>query len=265
MKVLFAVLAILAITPHASAQPALGTASGSCTFDKKPTVKFVDGVALPGHSFFDDSEPATAVYLSTSTLSAFRPDDYVDPVSGLNSMTIGPGKAMNIITVTIDKNGKLESVGPRGSYSTGFGFSGGAVKNGRISGKLSGTGGARDESACEVTFDVPLLGVYGPGKSLPADGGEPGGVMRALWSSLQNEDSAATLDVLAESLVDPARKGTMPNFVLAFGRGNGNKVVGGRLFGPTRAILDLDFGTGPGRALMLKQSDRWRIQDVSFD
>ena len=260
MKLTLALLAALAAIPTLHAQPA----QGSCTFDTH-VVKFVDGLALPGHSFFDDTEPATAVYLSTSPLKAFNPDLYVDPASALSAMSRGDGKSVNLITVIIDRNGKLEGLGPSGSVSTGFHFTGGTAKNGRIAGHITGSGGARDESTCDATFDVPLAGNYGAGKPLPADGGEPGNAMRALWTSLQNEDTAATLAVIGESFVDAARKGTMPQFVVNLGNGNNNRVVGGTLLTPTRAILDLDLGSTAGRALALKQNDHWRIQDLTFD
>jgi hypothetical protein len=58
----------------------------------------------------------------------------------------------------------------------------------------------------------------------------------------------------------------MPQFVIVFGSGSGNRVVRGKLYGAARAILDLEFVLGmKGRALLLKQGDRWRVQDVSFD
>jgi hypothetical protein len=244
---------------------ALGKVSGICTFDKTHTVKFVDGVALPGHLFINDKEPATLVRVSNFTLGAFRPDLRVDPAAGLDDMSSGPGKSYNIITLSIDKSGKLEGLGPSGSLRTGWTFTGGTEKNGRVSGTVSGTGGARDDDTCQITFDVPLAGDYGVGKPLPADGGEPGQAMRSLWTSLKNEDSAATVAVLGESLVAPAQHGTMPQFVIVFGSGGGNRVVGGKLYGAGRAILDLDLGGPKGRALVLKQGDRWRVQDVSFD
>jgi hypothetical protein len=49
------------------------------------------------------------------------------------------------------------------------------------------------------------------------------------WTSLKDEDSAATLAVLGESWVAPAQHGTMPQFVIVFGSGGGNRVVGGKL------------------------------------
>jgi hypothetical protein len=241
---------------------ALGKVSGSCTFDKTHTVKFVDGVALPGHLFFNDKESATLVSVSSFPLGAFRPDLCIDPAVGLDDMSSGP---YSIITLSIEKSGELEGLGPSGSLRTGWTFTGGALKNGRVSGTVSGTGGARDADTCQITFDVPLLGDYGVGKPLPADGSEPGQAMRSLWTSVKNEDSAATVAVLGESLVAPAQHGTMPQFVIVFERGSGDRVVGGKLYGAGRAILDLEFALGTkGQALLLKQGDRWRVQDVSF-
>ncbi len=240
---------------------ALGKVSGSCTFDKTHTVKFVDGVALPGHLFFNDKESATLVNLSNFPLGAFRPDLRVDPAAGLDDMSSGP---WSIITLNIDKSGSLEGLGPSGSLRTGWTFTGGTVKNGRVSGTVSGTGGARDGDTCQITFDVPLVGDYGVGKPLPADGGEPGQAMRSLWTAAKNEDSAATVAVLGESLVAPAQHGTMPQFVIVWWGFSGDRVVGGKLYGAGRAILDLDVGGRKGRALVLKQGDRWRVQDASF-
>ena len=257
-------LAAQALSP-ALKGAALGKVSGSCTFGKTHSVKFVDGVALPGFLFINHKEPATLVRVSNLTLGALRPDLFVDPAAALDGMSSGPRNAYNIITLSIDKSGQLEGLGPSGSLRTGWTFTGGAVKNGRVSGTVSGTGGVSDSDTCQITFDVPLVGDYGVGKPLPADGGEPGQAMRALWTSLKNEDSAATLAVLGESLVMPAQKGRMPQFVTVFGSGGGNRVVGGKLYGAGRAIVDLDLGGPKGRALVLKQGDRWRVQDVSFD
>ena len=248
---------------------ALGKVSGSCTFDKTHTVKFVDGVALQGNLFFKDKEPATLVRVSNLMLGAFRPDLFVDPEAELDGMSSGPKNAYNIITLSIDKTGDLEGLGPSGSLRTGdWTFTGGTVKNGRVSGTVSGTGGATGGDTCRITFDVPFVGDYGVGKPLPADGGEPGQAMRSLWTSVKNEDSAATVAVLGESLVAPAQHGTMPQFVTVFGGGGGrssDRVVGGKLYGAGRAVLDLEFVMGmKGRALVLKQGDRWRVQDVIF-
>lgn len=248
---------------------ALGNVSGNCTFDKTHTVKFVDGVALQGHSFFKDKEPATLVCVSNLTLGEFRPDLFLDPSAELDGMSSGPKNAYNIITLSIDKTGDLEGLGPSGSLRTGdWTFTGGTVKDGRVSGTVSGTGGATGGDTCRITFDVPFIGDYGTGKPLPADGGEPGQAVRALWTSLQNEDSAATVAVLGESWAAQAQHGTMPQFVSAFVNGKGNRVVGGRLYGDRRAILDWEYEMGEtkskGQALVLKQGDRWRVQDVSF-
>jgi hypothetical protein len=249
--------------------PALGKVSGSCTFDKTHTVTFVDGVALQGHLFFKDKEPATLVRVSNLMLGGFRPDLFLDPSAELDGMSSGPKNAYNIITLSIDKTGDLEGLGPSGSLRTGdWTFTGGTVKNGRVSGTVSGTGGATGGDTCRITFDVPFVGDYGVGKPLPADGGEPGQAMRSLWTSVKNEDSAATVAVLGESLVAPAQHGTMPQFVTVFGGGGGrssDRVVGGKLYGAGRAVLDLDLvGGRKARALVLKQGDRWRVQDVSF-
>ncbi|MFI5143230.1 MAG: hypothetical protein ACHQHM_04300, partial [Thermoanaerobaculales bacterium] len=185
----------------------LGKVSGNCTFDKKHTVSFIDGVALPGYLFFNEKEPATLVRVSKLALGAYRPDLFVDPAAELDGMSTGKN-AYSIITLNIDKSGKLEGLGPEGSLRTGFTFTGGAVKNGRISGTVSGTGGAQGGDTCQITFDVPIVADYGAGKPLPPDGGEPGQAMRALWASLKNEDSAATVAVLGESLVASAQHGT---------------------------------------------------------
>ena len=135
------------------------------------------------------------------------------------------------------------------------------MKSGRISGTVGGTGGAADGDACKLTFDVPLVPEYGAGKTLPADGGEPGTAMRSLWTSLKNEDSAATLSLLGES-----HHGTVPQFVTVFGNGGGIHVAGGKLYGAGRAIVNIEAEPGiKARALLLKQGDRWRVQDVSFD
>lgn len=272
--VMFAVVVLACLVPAkvaaqtsspAPAGATLGKVSGKCTFDKTHTVGFIDGVALPGYLFFNDKEPATLVRVSKLALGALRPDLFVDPAAELDGMSTGKN-AYSIITLNIDKSGKLEGLGPEGSLRTDWTFTGGVVKNGRISGTVSGTGGARDDDTCQITFDVPIVADYGAGKPLPPDGGEPGQAMRALWTSLKNEDSAATVAVLGESLVVPAQHGTMPQFVTVFVSGEGDRVVGGKLYGAGRAILDLDLGGGSkGRALVLKQGDRWRVQDVSFD
>jgi hypothetical protein len=264
----FVAMAAPAVPSAQAAAPAatLGKVSGGCTFDKKRAVKFVDGVALSGQSFLDDKKPVTLVRVSTLPLGAFRPDLFVDPSVELDGMSSGPVKAYNIITLELDMSGSIQGLGPSGSFRTGWTSTGGILKNGRISGTVNGTGGARDEDACQITFDVPLVGDYGAGKPLPSDGGEPGKAMRALWASLKNEDSAATIAVLGESLVAAAQHGTMPQFAIVFGNGGGNQVVGGKLYGTERAILDLNIEPGmKGHALVLKQGDRWRVQDVSFN
>lgn len=76
---------------------ALGKVSGSCTFDKTHTVKFVDGVALQGNLFFGVKKPATLVRVSNLMLGGFRPDLFLDPEAELDGMSSGPKNAYNII------------------------------------------------------------------------------------------------------------------------------------------------------------------------
>ena len=130
----FATLLLASAATLPAAAP-LGNVAGHCTFDKTKNVTFVDGVALPGTSFLDSKEHVTLVYVSSTPLSAFHPDLFVDPGDG------------------------------------------------RIRGTGGGTGGASGGDACQMTFDVPLVADYGAGNALPADGGEPGAAMRALWTS----------------------------------------------------------------------------------
>ena len=257
--VMFSALLLASAATLAAAGP-LGNVSGHCTFDKTKKVTFVDGLALAGYAFLNSKEQVTLVRVSSIPLSAFHPDLFVDPSEALDAFS------SDIVTLEIDRNGRLQGLGPSGSFRSGFAFTGGAVKNGRISGTVSGTGGGADGDACQITFDVPLVADYGAGKPLPPDGGDPGTAMRSFWSSLKNDDSAATVALLGESLVAAAKHGTMPQFVIVFGAGGGDRVAGGKLYGAGRAILDIDAEPATkAHALLLKQGDRWRVQDVSFE
>ena len=134
-----------------------------------------------------------------------------------------------------------------------------------------------DGPACELDFDIPLLGTIAeappmPGQPLPADGGEPGKVYLALNKAML----AGDLDALA-TLLPPEQAAEMQKsratpefaqqllFIQAMTPKN-VKLKGGRIDGD-KAWLEFDGVEGDalrsGTAEMVRENGRWRVVSES--
>ena len=151
-----------------------------------------------------------------------------------------------------------------------------------VKGRLAGTYSYADDDdpdgpACELTFDIPMLGTVAeapppPGQKLPMDGGEPGKVYLALNKAML----AGDLDALAK-LLPPAQAAEMQKargtpefaqqlvFIQAMTPKN-VKLKGGRIDGD-KAWLEFDGVEGDalrsGTAEMVKEDGRWRVVSES--
>lgn len=149
-------------------------------------------------------------------------------------------------------------------------------------GRLAGTYSYADDDdpdgpACEITFDIPMIGSVAdapplPGEKLPMDGGEPG----KAYLALNKATLAGDLDALAK-LLPPDRAAEMEKaratpefaaqleFIQAMTAKN-VKLKGGRIDG-NKAWLEFDAVEGDalrsGTVEMVKQNGMWRVESES--
>jgi hypothetical protein len=277
---------------------AYAAVSGHCMYkgEKRP---IVDGAAwtLPGdpeedHDWDDDGEPDETVGPDVELgFASFKLD-----VGKIQRAQVRDDELQSQAFAASDDTAKLELTmspdkvitqqflwfAPGSSLSYSSNEVGKFTLKKAAAGRLAGTYSYADDDdpdgpACEVAFDIPLIGTVAeappePGEKLPMDGGEPGKVYLALNKAML----AGDLDALAK-LLPPAQAAEMQKargtpefaqqlvFIQAMTPKN-VKLKGGRIDGD-KAWLEFDGVEGDalrsGTAEMVKEDGRWRVVSES--